>query len=88
MATLSAQQHELLGRLKDEADRSLALQAALDKALEEGRRRDALVLRNRQLESARHFDRVAQVGGVVWYGTQDGGRRACCVRKGGHVGEG
>lgn len=30
-------------------------------AYAEGKKRDSLVLANRQLESARHFDRVAQV---------------------------
>lgn len=32
----------------------------LSEAREEGRKRDGLVLRNKQLESARHFDRLAQ----------------------------
>jgi hypothetical protein len=36
------------------------LRRALSLAQEEGRARDTLVRRNQQLESARHFDRVAQ----------------------------
>lgn len=47
---------ELLGLQRENSD----LRSALHQALEEGRRRDSLVLRNKQLESARHFDRVAQ----------------------------
>jgi hypothetical protein len=34
-------------------------------AFAEGKARDALVLANRQLESARHFDRVTQVRGLI-----------------------
>jgi hypothetical protein len=46
--------------LQSSMDESMASQRALGAALDEGRKRDGLVLRNQQLESARHFDRVAQ----------------------------
>lgn len=36
------------------------LRDCLALAHEEGRKRDGLVLKNKQLESARHFDRLAQ----------------------------
>lgn len=51
----------LLPTLQSSLDESMSAQRALGRALEEGRKRDTLVLRNQQLESARHFDRVAQV---------------------------
>ena len=56
-----AQQHqELLSALKSASAERESLRAALAEAQKEGKRRDGLVLANRQLESARHFDRMGQ----------------------------
>jgi hypothetical protein len=61
-----------------------AARRAAAAAHEEGKKRDSLVLANRQLESARHFDRVAQVRGRdgsyidnlggCWYSLQERNR--------------
>jgi hypothetical protein len=51
---------QVLSALHAASDDAAAARRALVVAQEEGRRRDGLVLRNQQLESARHFDRVAQ----------------------------
>lgn len=45
-----------------------AARRAAAAASEEGRARDSLVLANRQLESARHFERVAQVRAWAGWG--------------------
>jgi DNA repair exonuclease SbcCD ATPase subunit len=56
-----AEQHQdLLEELRKECDLSSRLKEALDEACEEGRRRDTLVMTNRQLESKRYFDRASQ----------------------------
>lgn len=57
---MSDQHQELLASLKEECETSRRLREALDEAFEEGRRRDALVMTNRQLESKRYFDRASQ----------------------------
>ena len=62
LADMAAQHAELLAALNTAHKEDRELRSALQAAMEEGRRRDGLVLRNKQLESARHFDRVAQVG--------------------------
>ena len=62
LAQMEVQHRELLAALKSATDEAVAARKALAAAQEEGRRRDGLVLKNQQLESARHFDRVAQVG--------------------------
>ncbi|GMH42998.1 hypothetical protein BSKO_10920 [Bryopsis sp. KO-2023] len=51
---------ELVETLKKTEFESERLRQCLTLAREEGRKRDGLVLRNKQLESARHFDRLAQ----------------------------
>ncbi|KAG2423459.1 hypothetical protein HXX76_015329 [Chlamydomonas incerta] len=60
LAAMEAQQREVLGALRSATEEAAAARRALSAAQEEGRRRDGLVLKNQQLESARHFDRVAQ----------------------------
>ncbi|KXZ49084.1 hypothetical protein GPECTOR_23g17 [Gonium pectorale] len=60
LGAMEAQHAELLAALRAATEEAAAARRALAAAQEEGRRRDALVLRNQQLESARHFDRVAQ----------------------------
>jgi len=57
---MSAQHHELLAALKGAMSEHETLKKALEEAQAEGKRRDGLILANRQLESARHFDRAAQ----------------------------
>lgn len=57
---MSAQHAELVDSLKHAIAEGHSLRRALATAHEEGKKRDALVLVNRQLESARHFDRAAQ----------------------------
>ncbi|KAJ9531904.1 hypothetical protein QJQ45_022057 [Haematococcus lacustris] len=57
---MAAQNTQLLAALKEVSAEAEAAQQAARAAQQEGRRRDGLVLSNRQLESARHFDRVAQ----------------------------
>ncbi|GAX81896.1 hypothetical protein CEUSTIGMA_g9324.t1 [Chlamydomonas eustigma] len=58
VAAMEAQQQEVLGALRSSEKESAALRSALEAALEEGKRRDGLIMVNRQLESARHFDRA------------------------------
>ncbi|KAG2501510.1 hypothetical protein HYH03_000017 [Edaphochlamys debaryana] len=60
LATMEGQQREVLAALRGATEEAAAARRALAAAQEEGRRRDGLVLKNQQLESARHFDRVAQ----------------------------
>ncbi|GIL86682.1 hypothetical protein Vretimale_11487 [Volvox reticuliferus] len=60
LAAMESQQREVLGALRGATEEAAAARRALAAAQEEGRRRDGLVLKNQQLESARHFDRVAQ----------------------------
>lgn len=60
LAQMEVQHRELLASLKSATDEAVTVRKALAAALEEGRKRDGLVLKNQQLESARHFDRVAQ----------------------------
>ncbi len=62
VATLAAQNEQVVTSLRAELQESRGLRKALQEAKEEGKKRDALVMTNRQLESARHFDRAAQVG--------------------------
>ena len=57
---MSDQHQELLEALRRECETSRRLREALDEACEEGRRRDVLVMTNRQLESKRYFDRASQ----------------------------
>lgn len=57
---MSAQHQELLSYLRDEIETSKKLRGALEEACEEGRKRDAYVMTNRQLESKRYFDRASQ----------------------------
>ena len=57
---MEAQQREVLAALRAATEEAAAARRALAAAQDEGRRRDGLVLKNQQLESARHFDRVAQ----------------------------
>ena len=54
---MSSQHQELLEALSAAEAESTSLREALRVSLTEGRRRDGLVMANRQLESARHFDR-------------------------------
>ncbi len=58
---VSSQHAELLKSLRQVTSEAHAARRQAGVALEEGKKRDQLVLTNRQLESARHFDRVAQV---------------------------
>ncbi|PNW73213.1 hypothetical protein CHLRE_14g623350v5 [Chlamydomonas reinhardtii] len=60
LAAMEAQQREVLAALRAATEEAAAARRALAAAQDEGRRRDGLVLKNQQLESARHFDRVAQ----------------------------
>ncbi|GLC41737.1 hypothetical protein PLESTB_000682700 [Pleodorina starrii] len=60
LAAMEAAQREVLAALRGATEEAAAARRALAAAQEEGRRRDGLVLKNQQLESARHFDRVAQ----------------------------
>lgn len=64
LAQMEAQNRDVLAALKAATEEAAAARRALAAAQEEGRKRDALVLKNQQLESARHFDRVAQASGV------------------------
>ncbi len=57
---MESQQREVLAALRSATEEAAAARRALSAAQDEGRRRDGLVLKNQQLESARHFDRVAQ----------------------------
>ncbi len=61
VSAMSGQHKELLALLSAATSEAQAARRAASAALEEGRKRDALVLTNRQLESARHFDRMSQV---------------------------
>lgn len=58
--SMAAQHEELLFALRKEMDLSKQLRAALSEAQEEGRRRDSLVMTNRQLESKQFYDRMMQ----------------------------
>ncbi|EFJ46583.1 hypothetical protein VOLCADRAFT_93044 [Volvox carteri f. nagariensis] len=60
LAAMEGKQREVLEALRAAEEEAAAARRALEVAQEEGRRRDGLVLKNQQLESARHFDRVAQ----------------------------
>ncbi|KAG1672789.1 hypothetical protein FOA52_002777 [Chlamydomonas sp. UWO 241] len=59
-AAMSAQHAELVEEIRVRDEEVQHLQHTLHLSLEEGKRRDGLVMTNRQLESARHFDRQAQ----------------------------
>eukprot|EP00798_Chlamydomonas_sp_ICE-L_P022127 gene22127-29188_t len=58
--SMSSQHQELLSSLKSAVDEGTTVKKSLEQAHAEGKRRDGLVLANRKLESARHFDRVGQ----------------------------
>lgn len=59
VAEMQKLHQELLQQLEELQEENAGVREALRLALSEGRQRDNLLLRNRQLESARHFDRVA-----------------------------
>ncbi len=64
LAQMEVQNRDVLVALKAATEEAAAARRALAAAQEEGRKRDTLVLKNQQLESARHFDRVAQASGA------------------------
>lgn len=51
-------QKTLTEELKQVAAENERLQAAMSLAIDEGRKRDELVLKNKELHSARHFDKI------------------------------
>ena len=56
---MAEMQAMLTVELKEVMEENERLQAAITAAMEEGRKRDDLVLKNKELQSARHFDKIA-----------------------------
>lgn len=77
VAAMAAHSDQMVTSLRAELQESRGLRKALQEAKEEGKKRDALVMTNRQLESARHFDRAAQVGGGQGEASSEGERGGC-----------
>jgi len=55
---MAEMQERLTQETRELAEENGRLRAAMDLAMDEGRKRDDLVLKNKELQSARHFDKI------------------------------